>query len=144
MIKNLKHRLSSNHDKKPTISNADVVEMFGNGLNNNIKLLYVDYSIVLEYKENRQSLTWQCTSQLPNNLEVPTVGHPVFYNVTQYTELLTDELQAIRDWANVRAVAATSQEDREGVAYAPKAEVKTEPKPKADAKVARGGRTVDF
>ena len=102
MIKNLKHRLSSNHDKKPTISNADVVEMFGNGVNDNIKLLYVDHSIVLEYKENRQSLTWQCTSQLPNDLEVPSVGHPVFYNVTQYTELLTDQLQPIRDWANDR------------------------------------------
>jgi SpoVK/Ycf46/Vps4 family AAA+-type ATPase len=65
-------------------------------------------------------------------------------NMVPLSVTQSENIEAIRDWANVRAVAATSQEDREGVAYAPKAEVKTEPKPKADAKVARGGRTVDF
>jgi SpoVK/Ycf46/Vps4 family AAA+-type ATPase len=65
-------------------------------------------------------------------------------NMVPLSVTQSENIEAIRDWANVRAVAATSQEDREGVAYAPKAEVKSEPKPKSDTKVARGGRTVDF
>jgi SpoVK/Ycf46/Vps4 family AAA+-type ATPase len=65
-------------------------------------------------------------------------------NMVPLSVTQSENIEAIRDWANVRAVAATSQEDREGVAYAPKAEAKTEPKPKSDTKVARGGRTVDF
>jgi SpoVK/Ycf46/Vps4 family AAA+-type ATPase len=65
-------------------------------------------------------------------------------NMVPLSVTQSENIEAIRDWANVRAVAATSQEDREGVAYAPKAEVKTETKPKSDTKVARGGRTVDF
>jgi SpoVK/Ycf46/Vps4 family AAA+-type ATPase len=65
-------------------------------------------------------------------------------NMVPLSVTQSENIEAIRDWANVRAVAATSQEDREGVAYAPKAEAKTEPKPKSDTKGARGGRTVDF
>lgn len=65
-------------------------------------------------------------------------------NMVPLSVTQSENIEAIRDWANVRAVAATSQEDREGVAYAPKAELKAEAKPKTDTKVARGGRTVDF
>ncbi|HEX8832093.1 MAG TPA: hypothetical protein VF705_13045, partial [Longimicrobium sp.] len=67
-----------------------------------------------------------------------------------------EEIRAIRDWANVRAVAATPREQREGYAEAPAvpASHATAP-PSADAVPAaagagddvastRGGRTVDF
>jgi SpoVK/Ycf46/Vps4 family AAA+-type ATPase len=54
-----------------------------------------------------------------------------------------EAIQTIRDWANVRAVAATAQEDRRGVHYAPEQPKKTTLK--ADATdLSRGGRTVDF
>jgi len=51
-----------------------------------------------------------------------------------------EQIRAIREWANVRAVAATPQEDRvEYVEYTKKAEGGED-----DIRVARGGRTIDF
>ena len=49
-----------------------------------------------------------------------------------------EQIRAIRDWANVRAVAATRQEDR--AEYATDGEGKE----KVDVRATRGGRTVDF
>lgn len=48
-----------------------------------------------------------------------------------------EQIHAIREWANVRAVAATRQEDRSE--YRQETEAGT-----ADIKTSRGGRTVDF
>jgi NTP pyrophosphatase (non-canonical NTP hydrolase) len=39
-------------------------------------------------------------------MQTPKVGEPVFYNVTNYVEVLSDELQLIRDWANDRNLIA--------------------------------------
>ncbi|HET7231088.1 MAG TPA: AAA family ATPase [Longimicrobium sp.] len=68
-----------------------------------------------------------------------------------------EEIRAIRDWANVRAVAATPREQREGYAEAPAAAPSIAAPPSTDAvpagaaagagedvASARGGRTVDF
>ncbi len=48
-----------------------------------------------------------------------------------------EQIHAIREWANVRAVAATSNQDRSG--YDQKIE-----KADVDVRVSRGGRTIDF
>lgn len=64
-----------------------------------------------------------------------------FENAIQYTVPLSvtqaEQIVALRNWANVRAVAATSQEYR--VEYEEKEEEKTE-----DILKSRGGRTIDF
>jgi len=48
-----------------------------------------------------------------------------------------EQIRSIREWANVRAVAATRQEDRAGYASQSTAE-------ETDVRATRGGRTVDF
>lgn len=64
-------------------------------------------------------------------------------NMVPLSVTQAEAIQTIRDWANVRAVAATAQEDRQGVRYAPEPPKKTEPKADS-ADLSRGGRTVDF
>lgn len=105
-MKNLKHRLASEHDKKPTVSHSDIVSIYGETNADCVKLFYNDQGIVVEYKNNRQNKTWQATTILPDNMQTPKVGEPVFYNVTNYVELLSDELQLIRYWANDRNLIA--------------------------------------
>jgi hypothetical protein len=61
----------------------------------------------------------------------------------------TEQIRAIRDWANVRAVAATPKEDREDYIFEPMS-VATGDGDKApehhsdDVRFNRGGRTIDF
>lgn len=64
-------------------------------------------------------------------------------NMVPLSVTQAESIRSIRDWANVRAVAATAQEDREGVSYEPLIEPKTPEAPKSPS-VSRGGRTVDF
>lgn len=63
---------------------------------------------------------------------VKAIQNTVPLSVTQ-----AEQIRGIRDWANVRAVAATRQEDR--VEYAKEAEDTGD-----DVRTTRGGRTVDF
>lgn len=63
---------------------------------------------------------------------VKSIQNTVPLSVTQ-----AEQIRSIRDWANVRAVAATRQEDR--VEYAGKVEGAED-----DIRTTRGGRTVDF
>ncbi|MGK7873446.1 MAG: AAA family ATPase [Xenococcaceae cyanobacterium] len=63
---------------------------------------------------------------------VKAIRNTVALSITQ-----AEQIWAIREWANVRAVAATRQEDR--AEYTQKAEEE-----KADIRVTRGGRAVDF
>jgi SpoVK/Ycf46/Vps4 family AAA+-type ATPase len=63
---------------------------------------------------------------------VRSIQNTVPLSVTQ-----AEQIRSIRDWANVRAVAATRQEDR--VEYAGKVEGAED-----DVRATRGGRTVDF
>jgi SpoVK/Ycf46/Vps4 family AAA+-type ATPase len=63
---------------------------------------------------------------------VRSIQNTVPLSVTQ-----AEQIRSIRDWANVRAVAATRQEDR--VEYAGKVESAED-----DIRATRGGRTVDF
>lgn len=63
---------------------------------------------------------------------VKSIENTVPLSITQ-----AEQIRSIRDWANVRAVAATRQEDR--LEYAGRAE-NTED----DVRTTRGGRTVDF
>ncbi|MGG4145495.1 AAA family ATPase [Paenibacillus algorifonticola] len=54
-----------------------------------------------------------------------------------------EQIQGIREWANVRAVAATPQEDREE--YRLELDKPETPEPKEeDVKLKRGGRAIDF
>lgn len=54
-----------------------------------------------------------------------------------------EQIQGIREWANVRAVAATPQEDREE--YRLELDKPEAPAPKEeDVKLKRGGRAIDF
>lgn len=64
-------------------------------------------------------------------------------NMVPLSVTQAEAIQTIRDWANVRAVAATAQEDRQGVHYAPEPAKKPEPKA-VTTDLSRGGRTVDF
>ena len=64
-------------------------------------------------------------------------------NMVPLSVTQAEAIQTIRDWANVRAVAATAQEDRQGVSYAPESPKKPQAKSES-ADLARGGRTVDF
>lgn len=64
-------------------------------------------------------------------------------NMVPLSVTQAEAIQTIRDWANVRAVAATAQEDRKGVHYAPEKISLPNPKPQS-SDLARGGRTVDF
>ncbi len=63
---------------------------------------------------------------------VRSIQNTVPLSVTQ-----AEQIRSIRDWANVRAVAATRQEDR--IEYAGKVEGAED-----DIRTTRGGRTVDF
>jgi SpoVK/Ycf46/Vps4 family AAA+-type ATPase len=63
---------------------------------------------------------------------VVAIKNTVPLSVTQ-----AEQIHAIREWANVRAVAATRREDRTG--YTQEVE-----KTDADVRVVRGGRTIDF
>ncbi|WP_338552778.1 AAA family ATPase [Paenibacillus sp. KS-LC4] len=54
-----------------------------------------------------------------------------------------EQIQGIREWANVRAVAATPQEDREEYRLEPGKREVPEPK-EEDIKLKRGGRAIDF
>jgi NTP pyrophosphatase (non-canonical NTP hydrolase) len=94
--------MASDHELKPTVLNSDIVEMFGEDNNGFVKLFYPDFNVVIEYKENRKQKTWQAQQRLFDGMALPTVGSPVFHTVTPYTELITNELQPIRDWANDR------------------------------------------
>lgn len=106
MLKSVKHSMASDHELKPTILNSEMVEIFGEDNNGFVKLFYPGFNTVIEYKENRKQKTWQAQQRFPEDMTLPTVGSPVFYNVTPYTELLTDQLQPIRDWANERNLIA--------------------------------------
>lgn len=56
-----------------------------------------------------------------------------------------EQIRSIRDWANVRAVAATGNEDRIGYEEKQKIENSLPPKPSSDDLLAtRGGRIIDF
>lgn len=63
---------------------------------------------------------------------VKAIQNTVPLSITQ-----AEQIRSIRDWANVRAVAATRQEDR--VEYAKEVEEASD-----DVRATRGGRTVDF
>jgi SpoVK/Ycf46/Vps4 family AAA+-type ATPase len=52
-----------------------------------------------------------------------------------------EAIDTIREWANVRAVAATAAEDMAEIKHVEKSEA---PKPLAPVVPTRGGRTVDF
>lgn len=106
MLKLVKHSMASDHELKPTILNSEMVEIFGEDNGGFVKLFYSDFNVVIEYKENRKQKTWQAQQKFPENMKLPSVGSPVFYNVTPYTELLIDQLQPIRDWANERNLIA--------------------------------------
>jgi SpoVK/Ycf46/Vps4 family AAA+-type ATPase len=68
------------------------------------------------------------------------IHHTVPLSVTQ-----AEQIHALREWANVRAVAATAAEDRQtyqtALAGAAPAE---KPAPPPEINAARGGRTLDF
>lgn len=69
--------------------------------------------------------------------------HKALQNMVPLSVTQAENIESIRSWANVRAVAATAHEDRSGVAYAePTPPVKQE-KSKNDIS-SRGGRQVDF
>lgn len=53
-----------------------------------------------------------------------------------------EQIRALREWANVRAVAATLADDR--VDYGKDAETAPKPVPSDDIHTSRGGRTLDF
>ncbi|MED4163254.1 AAA family ATPase [Halalkalibacterium halodurans] len=57
-----------------------------------------------------------------------------------------EQIKQIRDWANVRAVAATPRKDREEYAESPTIEVSANPMDSEpeDIHSSRGGRTIDF
>lgn len=65
-----------------------------------------------------------------------SVQNTVPLSITQ-----AEQIQSIREWAQLRAVAATSGQERAG--YAPVSTV-PEPDPSRDTQLQRGGRTVDF
>jgi SpoVK/Ycf46/Vps4 family AAA+-type ATPase len=71
-------------------------------------------------------------SLLPNDLR-RAIHNTVPLSVTQ-----AEQIQAVREWAQLRAVAATSQHERAGYAAMP-----TQPQPRA-AELQRGGRALDF
>lgn len=64
-------------------------------------------------------------------------------NMVPLSVTQAEAIETIREWANVRAVAATAQEDRQGVVYAPVEKVKPASKKQVED-LPRGGRTVDF
>lgn len=69
--------------------------------------------------------------------------HKALQNMVPLSVTQAENIESIRSWANVRAVAATAHEDRSGVAYAePTTAIKQE-KSKNDIS-SRGGRQVDF
>jgi len=67
------------------------------------------------------------------------IHHTVPLSITQ-----AEQIHSIREWANVRAVAATPKEDR--TEYKSELEIikKAAPPKNEDIKMARGGRAVDF
>ncbi len=67
---------------------------------------------------------------------VKSVDNMVPLSITQ-----AEAIETIRDWANVRAVAATAAEDMAEIQLSKKVEP---PKSPANASPVRGGRTVDF
>jgi SpoVK/Ycf46/Vps4 family AAA+-type ATPase len=65
------------------------------------------------------------------------------YNTVPLSITQAEQIHSIREWANVRAVAATPKEDR--AQYKSKKEVVLTPPPKdEDVNMERGGRAVDF
>jgi len=73
-------------------------------------------------------------SLLPGDIE-KAIKQTVPLSVTQ-----AERIRALRDWANVRAVTATLQDDREDYENDPK----QEPDELMDIRRSRGGRTLDF
>lgn len=66
------------------------------------------------------------------------IGTMVPLSITQ-----AEQIQRIREWANVRAVAATLQEDRAEYKQEPRLDKSPEPE-EQDVRMSRGGRAVDF
>ena len=65
------------------------------------------------------------------------------HNTVPLSITQAEQIHSIREWANVRAVAATPKEDR--TEYKSKKEIVLSPPPKdEDVSMERGGRAVDF
>jgi hypothetical protein len=65
------------------------------------------------------------------------------HNTVPLSITQAEQIHSIREWANVRAVAATPKEDR--TEYKRKMEIVLSPPPKdEDVRMERGGRAVDF
>lgn len=69
--------------------------------------------------------------------------HRALQNMVPLSVTQAENIESIRSWANVRAVAATAHEDRSGVAYAELTTTVKKEKSKNDIS-SRGGRQVDF
>ncbi len=67
----------------------------------------------------------------------------VIKNTVPLSVTQREQIIKIREWANVRAVAATAKEDRSEYLETNE-EKKDEKKPEDDIRISRGGRTIDF
>ena len=128
----LKNVLASKIDKKVTIMNGEMKLLIGEKYNNNEVTVYYDGIHEITFKKTRNGTTWYAKKQLPNYLEMPKVGKPIFHNVTlqmksqkkkvvkkkprqsnlfnddyfiqKNKEVSTDKFSLIRDWARQRGL----------------------------------------
>ncbi|MGD7009729.1 AAA family ATPase [Metabacillus sp. 84] len=68
----------------------------------------------------------------------------VIANTVPLSKTQSEQIRKIREWANLRAVAATPQEDRAGYDKLPKINGADSAEPDQDISSTRGGRSLDF
>ena len=78
----LKNILASRVDKKVTISNGEMRKLIGAKYSKDEVTVYYHGLIPITFKSTRRGTTWYAKQLLPNYYEMPSVGKPIYFEMT--------------------------------------------------------------
>jgi NTP pyrophosphatase (non-canonical NTP hydrolase) len=78
----LKNILASRVDKKVTIMNGEMRKLIGAKYSKDEVTVYYHGLVPITFKSTRSGTTWYAKQLLPNYCEMPSVGKPIYFEIT--------------------------------------------------------------
>ena len=88
----LKNILASRVDKKVTITNGEMRKLIGAKYSKDEVTVYYHGIVPITFKSTRRGTTWYAKQILPNYYEMPSVGKPMYFEITLKSEDSTGKL----------------------------------------------------
>ena len=89
----LKNILASRVDKKVTITNGEMRKLIGAKYSKDEVTVYYYGLVPITFKSTRRGTTWYAKQLLPNFCDMPSVGKPMYFEITLKSKDSTGKLQ---------------------------------------------------